>query len=203
MLTDTEQTTVVGSTVTQTTFHFDRRKHLDLADVNLYIEQGGHKPSPEESLLAPFFPDPSQRILVIELRQWGAVFVMKTEVLLRLAQEWGGGALEWEQWKGHGIGVRPRDVADIWVSGPRLFCVSAAEETWMDVYDFSPQASSRHLGTTTHRGGVPRRFMRPSIQIHRLPWDALHLVSRFANGGHDSIVLLIVNTPHFSNLTRV
>jgi len=170
---------------------------MNLGEVNLHIEQGGHKPSPEESLFAPFFPDTSKRILVIELRECGSIFVMKTEVLLRLAQEWGDATLEWEQWRVHSIEVRPGDIASLWVSGPRLFCLSVDEEAWVDVYDFSPQASARHLKTTTDRDGVVQRFMRPSIRDHDLSWDGLYLLINFANSGHDSIVLLMVNAPQF------
>jgi len=202
VLLNTEQTTVVGSALTQTTFHLDPREHLDLGEVCLHIEQGGHKPSPEESLLAPFFPDTSQRILVVELRSRGSFFVTKAEVLLELAQEWGGVALEWEQWKSHSIEVRPGMVEPLCVSGPRVFCLSMTD-TRMGVYDFSPQASARHLETTTDRRGMVQRFMRPSIPKLRLPWHPLRPVVHFVNGGHDSIVLLMVNVPHFRNLTRI
>ena len=175
--------------------------HLDLGEVNIHIEQGGHKPSPEESSLAPFFPDTSQRIFIIEFRECASIFVIKTEVLLRLAQEWGGTTLEWEQWRAHGIEVRAGDIAALWVSGPRLFCASVAAETWIDVYDFSPQASAGHLETTTDRDGMVRRFMWPSIKNYHLPWRARRPVVRFANSGHDSIVLLMVSAPHLQNLT--
>ena len=186
----------------QTTFHLDHRMWGRGGVVNLHIEQGGHKPSPEESLLAPFFPDPSQRILVIQF--CGSVFVMKTEVLLRLAQERGGAALEWEQWKTHTIEVQTEGVANFWVSGPRLFGVSSINEIWMDVHDFSPRASARYLETITGRDGVVQRFMCPSMQINRPPWSALDPAIHFASGGgHDSVALLMVNVPCFQNLTRI
>ena len=201
MLTNTEQTTVDGSTLTQTTFHFDGRKHLDPGEEIIHIEQGGHKPSPEESLLAPFFPDPSQRILAVELHNRGSVFVIKTEVLLKLAQEWGGGVLEWEQWRTHGIEVRPGDVSNIWISGPRLFCMTGPERSQMDVYDFSPQASARHLKTTIDKDGMVQRIMLPSIRKLQLPWDIQDPWVHSASCGHDSIVFLMVNALHFPNLS--
>ena len=202
MLTNTEQTTVVGSTLTQTTFHFGPLGHLGRGMVYLRIEQGSHRPSPEEILLAPFFPDPSQRLLAIELRNCGSAFVMKTEVLLRLAQEWGDVALEWEQWRAHSIEVRPGDVSNLWISGPRLFCMTGPRGKRMDVYDFSPQASARHLETTTDRDGMVQLFMRPSIQNY-LPWHSLSPTVHCADCGHDSIVFLMVNAPRFPNLTRI
>jgi len=123
---------------------------------------------------------------------------MKTEVLLRLAQEWGDATLEWEQWRAHSIEVRPGDIESLWVSGPRLFCLLVDEaEAWVDVYDFSPQASGRHLKTTTDRDGVVQRFMWPSMRGIDLSWDDLYPSIDFVNSGHDSIVLLMVNAPHF------
>lgn len=197
--------TVVGPKLTRTLFHFDPWEHMGLKEVCLHMEMGGHEPSPEESLLAPFFPDTSQRILAVEIRKRRTFFVMKTEVLLGLAQEWGGVALEWEQWKAHSIEVQqPRDLAVVsCVSGPRLFFTPTAQ-TWVDVYDFSPQASARHLETTTNRRGMVQRCMRPSIRKRHLPWPARRPATvHFINGGHDSIVFLMVNVPYFQNLTRI
>ena len=156
-------------------------------------------------MFAPFYPDPSKRVLAVDLPGCGSTFVMKTEVLLGLARDRGGEFLEWEQWNAHRIEVQVGDVVTLWVSGPRLFCipldVADVEETRMDVYDFSAQASARYLKLTTDGGGAGRRFMRPSVRGPPLPQDVFEVY--FADGGHDSIVLLAVNTPRSLNLTRI
>ena len=188
-----------GTAPIQTTFHFDPREHPHLEVAYLCVEPGGHEPSPEEGLFAPFYPDASQRVLAVHLRGCESILVLKTEELLRLARERGGAALEWEQWRVRGIEVWPRDadVVDLWVSGPRLFFIArdtfGADEIWMDVYDFSAQASTRNLETTTDWDGTVQRCMSPSIRKYHLPWNAP--VVHFANGGHDGIVLIMVNTP--------
>lgn len=64
----------------------------------------------------------------------------------------------------------------------------------MDVYDFSAQASGRCIETVTDGEGRFQRAVRPKIQGYQLPWNALAI--HFASGGHDSIVLLTVNTLH-------
>ena len=128
---------------------------------------------------------------------------MKTEALLRLAQEHGGEALEWEQWNAHRIEVQTGYFTALWISGSRLFCtpLQAANVEVMDVYDFSVQASARYLKLPINGGGAGRRLMRPSVQGHRLPWEVPEVY--FVDGGHDSIVLLSVNAPCFINLTRI
>jgi len=159
VLLNTEQTTAGGAIPIQTTLYFGPSRHLDLDLGCFHLELGGHEPSLEESSLAPFYPDPSQWILAVK-HDCESIFVMKTETLLRLAQEWGDAALEWDQWRARVIEVRPGDVKALWISGPRLFCMSGTtfdlEGTRMDVYDFSAQASTRHLETITDKDGAVR-----------------------------------------------
>lgn len=204
VLLNTEQTTTDSATPVQTTFHFDPQEHIDLEVMHLHLDLGAYKPSPEEDLLAPFYPDASERVLAVELYEYDFIFVMKTEVLLRLAQERGGADLQWGQWKTHAVRVQPGGRPALWVSGPRLFCTYWAGlgggKTWMDVYDFSVQASARDAGIRVGGDGrVQGDVQWPSVQ-RCLPWggSAVH----FSNGGHDSIAFLMVNNPRFPNLTQ-
>jgi len=190
--------------MTQTTFHFD---HLDVDAVRLQLDQGGYKPSPEEASLAPFYQDASQRVLAVEFYSYESAFVMKTEALLKLARERGGADLEWEQWNAHAVEVQTRGGIVLWVSGPRVFYIcrtgQANGETWMNVHDFSPRESARCVETVTNsRDG---RFLRrvgwpPSVE-KRLPWHAPTI--QFSDGGHDSIILLLVNDLRSPNLTKI
>jgi len=203
MLLNTEQTTADGTTPVHTTFHFDPREHLDLEVIHFYLDLGGYKPSPEDSF-APFYPDASERVLVVELGECDFIFVMKTEVLLKLAREQGSVDLQWEQWKAYAVTVQPGGNPALWVSGSRLFCIYWAGldggETWMDVYEFSAQASARNAGVKVGEGGrIQGDVQWPSIQ-HCLPWDGSAV--RFSKGGHDSIAFFMVNNLRFPNLTQ-
>ena len=191
---NTEQATADDMKQTQTVFRFDIRQDLPLHGVRLHFDQGGYKPSPEEDLLAPFYLDPSQQIVAVEIHNptHKSVFVMKINILLKLARECGGADLKLEQFRAHMVEVLPRDPhADLWLSGSRLFRICRRwnnRKMWMDVFDFSSRASAPHLGT--NRSG---RTMQPRIEARRLPWDAY--MTHFTDGGHDSTAHLMVSTP--------
>ena len=193
-LLNTEQATTDEMKQTRTVFHFEIHNDLPLYGVRLHFNRGGYKPSPEEDLLAPFYQDPSQQIVAVELHKptYKSVFVVKINVLLDLARECGGEDLKWGKLRPHMVEVLPRDHhADLWVSGSRLFRICRRwnnRKMWMDVYDFSARASAPHLGT--NRSG---RTIRPSIEGYHLPWDAY--MTHFSDGGHDSIAHLMVRTP--------
>ena len=95
MLLNTEQATTGDSKLTQTTFHFEPRAGTP----EILIDKGEQKASPEEDLLAPFYQDPSQRMLAMKVYKHShtSIFVVKTGVLLGLARKWGGADLEWER----------------------------------------------------------------------------------------------------------
>ena len=207
VLIDTEQTLIDHSTLTQTTFHFDPHEHSGVDTIRLYLDQGGHKPSVEEASFAPFYQDASQRLLAVELRSYGSTFVVKAEVLFKLARERGGADLEWEEWKAHAAEIQTRDATIIWISGPRVLCICLTEGpdwgSWMDVHDFSPRELARCMETVTDsKGGRFLRVRRPhGVVRYRLPWDTPAI--QFLDGCHDSIALLIVNVPRSSNLTNI
>ena len=207
MLFNTEQTPIDHPRLAQTTFHFDPREHFDVDAIRLQLDQGGYEPSPEEASLAPFYQDASQRVLVVEFYSYESAFVIKAEALLKLAREQEGASLEWEQWNAHVVEIQTRDGIVLWVSGPRVFCIcrtgEANEETWMNVHDFSPREFARCVETVTNSGdGMSLHWVGwpPSVEKHRLPWHAPAI--QFSDGGHDSIVLLLVNLPRSSNLTK-
>ena len=194
VLLNTEQT-VDDPKLAQTTFWLESHGNQYVETFFLHLEQGGHEPTPEEDLLAPFYQDPSQRMLALELGDQDVCFlVMKTEVLLELARERGSVELVWEQWKAHVVRVLSVNKAFLWVSGPRLFCVrctDVVENAWVDVYDFSPRASAWHMGEATYGNEGIVRKMERNVEWHDLPWhpNTMH----FVDGGHDSIVFLEVN----------
>ena len=207
VLINTKQTLIDHSTLTQTTFHFDPHEHSGVDTIRLYLDQGGHKPSVEEALFAPFYQDVSQRVLVVELHSYGSTFVVKAEVLFKLARERGGADLEWEEWKAHTTEIQTGATTALWVSGPRVFCICSTRGpdwgSWMDVHDFSSRKLAERTETVTDsESGRLVTVRRPrSVVRHRLPWDALAI--DFLEGGHDSIVALMVNVSRSPDLTEI
>ena len=205
MLLNTEQATTDDAALAQTTFHFDPDAHLNLKIAYLHLDQGGHKPSREEGLLAPFYPDTSQRVLAVQFHDYHqSVFAMKTEILLRLAQGRGGTDVYWAQWGAHTVEILPETPDALWISGPRLFRAFGAEleddRAWIDVYDFSAQGSARRLEERTNRDDVVQQITWPSVRRHQLPWDGSSI--HFGNGGHDSVVFLTVSITHYPHLAQ-
>ena len=189
VLLNTDQTVVGDPTLARTTFHLDSDEHSEVNKIYLHLDEGGHEPSPEESSLAPFYQALSHRVFAIELCSPYYTFVMKTETLLRLAQERRGANLPWGQWKAHTVEL---DSALDWVSGTQLFLtriVPQNEDTWLEVYDFSPRASKMYV--ITNRGGIVRQVVQPCMREHYLPWNSSTI--DISNGGHDSIAVITVN----------
>jgi len=207
VLINTEQTLIDHSTLTQTTFHFDPHEHSDVTTIRLHLDRGGQKPSVEEALFAPFYQDSSKRVLAVELHSYGSTFVVKAEVLFKLARERGGADLEWEEWKAHMAEIQTRDATILWVSGPRVLCICLTGgpnwRSWMDVHDFSSRELARCMETVTDsKGGRLLRVRRPqSVVRYRLPWDTPAI--QFLDGCHDSTALVIVNVSRSSNLTNI
>ena len=82
MLSNTEQATTDDPKLAQATFHFDPDEY---SSVGMVYGQGEHEASPED-LLAPFYQDPSQQVLTIRLHDHIFDFVVRIEVLLKLAR---------------------------------------------------------------------------------------------------------------------
>ena len=191
MLLNTERTTTDGQTLAGTTFHLDPHWNWSLVKIRLYLEQGGHKPSPDD-LLAPFYQDASQRILAVGFNGHNSVFVTKIGALLELARERGGTHFEWEQWKAHVAEIQPECYTDLWISGPRIFYISIIKMDTMDVaigvYDFSAYISAWGIKEVTGEDGRVLRVMLQSSPMYDLPWNGYAIC--LSGGGHDSIVLM-------------
>lgn len=202
VLFNTEQMPTGHSALTQTTFHFELDEPSYDGAMHLYLDQGGHKPSREEALLAPFYQDPSQRVLAVYFLEWDHIFAIKIEVLLKLARERGGTDVEWQQWNGHAIEVQPGSGELVWVSGPRLFYASwIGGASWMNVHDFSLREFARCSETIVDsKDGKPLYVMWPTTNPHRLPWNPPKV--QFLCGGHDSIAFLKVNIPSLSKFDK-
>ena len=69
------------------------------------FDTGGYKPSPQEILTAPFYPEPSQRILALSTEPQKEFSIMRVETLLRFARERAGKEIRWEDWKRYLIGI--------------------------------------------------------------------------------------------------
>ena len=191
VLLNTEQT-VGAPRLAQTTFWLNTDEDWLVGTPYLDLGQGGHEPTPEEDSLAPFYQDPSERILVVEFFEGGSVFVMKAEVLLELARERGDTELGWEQWRVHAVEVVSCYRDFLWVSGSRLFCARwEHENSWVDVYDFSPRASAQHMLEVAHKDAGIMWQMRPNVECDGLPLHDNRV--HFTKTGHDSMVFFGVN----------
>lgn len=199
---NTEQATTGDLEPAETVFCFHPYEHLHVEPV---IDRGGYKPSPEEDSLAPFYQDASQRMLAVKV--YGdlriSIFVVKIEVLLKLARELGEAYLEWEEWRTHMVQIPSGNKSDHWISGSRLLCLRQAGRpdgrAGVKVYDFSPRASARYMETVADDYGGFVRRMRPSVEERPLPWDAFEV--QFSTGGHDNIAHFTVSplSPNIAN----
>jgi hypothetical protein len=173
----------------QTTFYFDPSGYWVFVRQDLVSDPAGYEPSYEDDLFAPFYPDASQRVLLLDHPDRLGPLVMKTEVLLRLARERKGQNLLWEEWQVHttrvSFGVA---IERLWVCGPRVLCVHSTKDrqTLIDVYDFSAQASARYSGTI--EGKMAERFVPNATQI--LPWKVWEIAIPY--GSHDKITFILV-----------
>ena len=160
------------------------------------VEAGGYKPSTQDVLHAPLYPDPSQRILALSLHPREGFLVMRVETLLRLAREQAGGEIGWEEWNPYlieaslGSSLYRSRYVQCWVSGCRLFRVSilqVARGCSLHVYDFSAHARTKLL----QPGDNGRQVMHPTVTAYRLPWSTIDICD--ASFGHDSVVFQVVS----------
>ena len=114
VLIDTED---VGGTPTDTTFYLSS-KFTNCETLFLLSEQGAHEPSPEESL-APFYPDPAQRVVVLQMQSATCYLVVSVGALLELNSR-GGTEIEWHEWRDHVVIACPFTDETLRPSGPRM-----------------------------------------------------------------------------------
>ena len=181
---DTED---VEETPTQTTFHLSPQ-FKDSGGSYLLLEQGVYGPSPEESLV-PFYPDPAQRIVMLNMQHDRRYLAICVGALLEFKSR-GEAEIGWDEWKHHV--VVPRFVSDqwmiaLWVSGCRLFSVFSTQsdpDAQMQVYDFSPRGRAQYLSEETDQSLGGLRYLSPTTARARIPWDGMVE----SCSGHDSIV---------------
>jgi hypothetical protein len=203
---DTKQATITEPT--RTSFFFPTA-YMNAPTLSLSSEPCGHIPSPDELMTAPFYSDPSQRILSLYFGQYDACFAVNAELLLGLAREREGQDVGWEEWGAHTIEIGGLNrLAHIWVSGCRLFCILSDDVYGEDllrlqIYDFSHAGRAKHLRTldsVSEGGGT--RWISPSLHGYGLPWGVLDLWD--VTVGHDSIffcvVSILIPTPTSSRL---
>ena len=172
---NTKQEVTNGGELVQTAFNLGVDEHLD-HDYDLpqlISDTNGPLPSREDDLSAPFYPDASQRVLVVGFSAGADFLAVRVEALLRLAREREGDSLNWEEWEAHaGWETHTIEGCNFWVSGSRLYCVTCVEaEPFFDVYDFS----AKGVGMT-----------------ETLPWDVSNMIG--SCGCHDSVAFILVST---------
>ena len=161
----------------------------------LLSEPCSHAPSPDEVMTAPFYPDPSQRIFGFCIN--GVRYVIKTELLLKLARERGGQTVEWCGDHDIGIGFREAFHSKFaWISGCRLFCILPQEERgplkYLEIYDCSRASRAKNVKVVEGKREGP---ILSSIGSYELPWTASSEYETTLTGGHDTIVVCVVSGP--------
>ena len=185
---------------TQTSFYLSTIH--DVARFSYLVsEPCGHVPSPDELMTAPFYPDPTQRILALCYNSPGRCFVINVELLLELAREREGQYVGWEEWVLHTIEVQVGPPDHIWVSGCQLYCTVSDvadeendESSHLQIYDFSHAGRSKHLHTlngAAESGGT--RQISPALDGYKLPWNAGDFRYVSPIKGHDTIAFFIVS----------
>ena len=183
----------------QTTFCFDPSSPDWLQMSHFNSEPGGYEPSQEDDRFTPFYPDPSQRVLVVEPHYVIGFFAVRTERLLMLARERKGENLQWGEWKAHTTWVSCKLESPLyWVSGPLVFSVTPTQshQRTMEVYDFSAKAYA--MSTRMIKDGTNEQF-EPSIRQILPRWDGWVAASY---GCHNSITFLLVKPTCLLNPTQ-
>ena len=177
----------------------------DLWDPSLLLEWGAHKPSPAEHL-APFYQDPAQRIAALSMPRSLGYLVFSVETLVRLAEGREGCEIGWDEWKKHVVipSIHRPDIADVWVSGCRLFCIDSVEddsEPTMGVYDFSKKGRVEYLGERADPDLVGVRYLSSTGARVQLPWEDAELVN--VSGGRDGVIFFVVSVLRSSIATKL
>lgn len=193
VLVDTEK--FVGGTPTHIYLHVS--PHFVISPHNsLLLEQGVHGPSIAESL-APFHPDPSQRIIILRSPPYSPCLVLRVQALLELLGNDVGSDITWGVWMSRAIiasiDLDLRAGVRIWVSGCRLFSLHPVDSGqgafWMEVHDFSVRGRFNYLNHRVDENlaevivpSSPR--VRAQVQLGYV----LHV-----RAGHDSIAFMEVS----------
>ena len=185
----------------ETSFSFSL-DYLKPRNLWLSIEPYGYIPSLDELMIAPFYPDRSQRILAVHFVQRGPCYTINTELLLELAREREGQDVEWDEWGIYTIEVRGGglgDLSQIRVSGCRLFCIAPDgadndDSSHLWIYDFSHVGRAKYLCTPDRASeGGGTRQISPSLDGYKLPWNSIDPCDAISTRGHDNTTFCIVS----------
>ena len=109
-----------------------------------------HELSIEESL-APFYPDPAQRVVMLDTHGDIRYLAVSVGALLEFKSR-GGAKIGWDEWKSRVVVPRleasGHRILDLWVSGCRLFHIFSTESSpdgQMQVFDLSVRGLARYL----------------------------------------------------------
>ena len=131
--------------------------------------------------------------------------VFPVEALVRLAEGREGCEIEWDEEHVVIPSVHEPDLANIWVSGCRLFCITftgyGGPDTNVEVYDFSKKGRVKYLGEPANSGLGGVRYLSSTGVCLKLPWRSFDLIGM--DGGRDNIALFIVSFLHLSLATRL
>ena len=159
----------------------------NFGSIHLHLEQGSHEPSPAE-IMAPFHPDPSQRIAVLYINQSPCYLLFRVATLLELAKH-GRSQVPWDEWKScavvPSIQLSPLMRFEAWVCGSRLFTTyqsGPSSHVRMEVYDFSVQGRAKYLSNSVNRGIGGLRYLSSTGTRVRVPWGEPR-----SCGGRDSV----------------
>ena len=166
---------------------------------HLSLERVAHKPSLAESL-APFHPDPLQRIVMLclplpYLSRFRCFLVFRVEALLDFLRSHEGSVVEWDEWKSHV--VIPSISPEQWgsctcVSGCRLFSLYRTNSSLgyqMDMYDFSIRGRVKYQSKQVVKSLPEAACLSSTGVVAQLKMGS---VSN-AHSGHDSVVFLTVS----------
>ena len=184
----------------QTSFSFSSRAP---PPSHLLSDPCGHAPSSDELTTAPFYPDPSRRILAVGSGNlWW--YVINTELLLGFSREREGQNISWDDWEATLTLVQAQDITSsdcTWVSGCRLFCTASRGtdydygQSYLRMYDFNRAVRPKNLDAQSGTEGSKRKkeVSRDFVE-HQLPWRPRDLKRGAATTVHDSIVFCVVST---------
>ena len=158
----------------------------------LHMEQGAHEPSLAESL-APFHPDPTQRIAALYIEHATYRYLVLHVGLLLGFGNGGVSEIGWDRWKScvtiPAVNLVQLMHSDVWVSGCRLFTITAyrlgsSSRAQMEVYDFSMEGRSKYLSDSVSKEFGGLRYLSSTGTRLPIPWGEDVLKSC---GGHDSV----------------
>jgi hypothetical protein len=156
----------------------------------LLLERGVYKPSLAESL-APFHPDPYQRIVALRLPSAPHYLVFQVGALLEFLQSHEGTVVQWDEWRSHvvipSINLDRRQNVRVWVSGCRFFSLYFTDSSLdfqMEVYDFSVRGRVKYLSKQVDERFPGVTCLSSTGVVAQVQLDGVLDVYN----GHDSIV---------------